>query len=52
MDSALFGDKGIPTVVLGPAGAGAHAKEEWVELGVGRALPGIFYIDLIADFCK
>ena len=32
MDSALFGDYGIPTVVLGPAGAGAHAIEEWVDL--------------------
>ena len=32
MDSALFGDAGIPTVVLGPAGAGAHAIEEWVDL--------------------
>ncbi|MGN6797756.1 MAG: M20/M25/M40 family metallo-hydrolase [Gaiellaceae bacterium] len=31
-DGALFGAAGIPTVVFGPRGAGAHAAEEWVEL--------------------
>ena len=32
MDSALLGEAGIDTVVMGPAGAGAHAREEWVDL--------------------
>jgi acetylornithine deacetylase len=32
MDAALLGAAGIPTVVIGPAGAGAHAVEEWVDL--------------------
>ncbi|HEX8103541.1 MAG TPA: ArgE/DapE family deacylase [Solirubrobacteraceae bacterium] len=32
MDAALIGAAGIPTVVFGPAGAGAHAAEEWVDL--------------------
>ena len=32
MDTALLGEKGIETVVIGPRGAGAHALEEWVEL--------------------
>jgi acetylornithine deacetylase len=32
MDSALTSAAGIPTVVFGPAGAGAHAVEEWVDL--------------------
>jgi acetylornithine deacetylase len=32
MDSALTAAKGIPTVVFGPAGAGAHAADEWVDL--------------------
>jgi acetylornithine deacetylase len=32
MDSALLASAGIETVVLGPAGDGAHAHEEWVEL--------------------
>jgi acetylornithine deacetylase len=32
MDSALLTAAGIETVVMGPAGSGAHAKEEWVDL--------------------
>jgi acetylornithine deacetylase len=31
MDSALLARAGIDTVVIGPAGAGAHAAEEWVD---------------------
>ena len=51
MDSALFGEQGIPTVVLGPAGAGAHAREEWVDLD-SVALCQAIYTDLIAEFCR
>jgi acetylornithine deacetylase len=32
MDAALIHAAGIPTVVFGPAGAGAHAVDEWVDL--------------------
>ncbi|GGJ43256.1 ArgE/DapE family deacylase [Deinococcus roseus] len=32
MESALLQQAGIPAVVFGPSGAGAHATEEWVEL--------------------
>jgi acetylornithine deacetylase len=32
MDSALLSAAGIETVVMGPHGAGAHAKEEWVDV--------------------
>jgi acetylornithine deacetylase len=32
MDSAVLGAAGIPTVIFGPGGAGAHATVEWVEL--------------------
>jgi acetylornithine deacetylase len=32
MDAALLQGAGVETVVFGPAGAGAHAAEEWVEL--------------------
>jgi acetylornithine deacetylase len=32
MDSALLSAAGIETVVMGPSGSGAHAKEEWVDL--------------------
>jgi len=32
MDSAILGGAGIPSVIFGPAGAGAHAAEEYVEM--------------------
>jgi acetylornithine deacetylase len=32
MDAAELAAAGIPTVVFGPGGEGAHAVEEWVEL--------------------
>jgi acetylornithine deacetylase len=31
-DSAVFSAAGIPTVIFGPGGAGAHADVEWVDL--------------------
>src|SRR5262249_22627843 len=31
-DAALLAAAGIPTVLYGPSGAGAHADEEWVDL--------------------
>jgi acetylornithine deacetylase len=31
-DAALLAEAGIPTVLYGPTGAGAHATEEWVEV--------------------
>jgi acetylornithine deacetylase len=31
-DAALLGAAGIPTVLFGPAGEGAHAEVEWVDL--------------------
>ena len=32
MDSALLSAAGIPTVIFGPGGEGAHAVVEWAEL--------------------
>jgi acetylornithine deacetylase len=32
MDAAFIGAAGIPTVVFGPHGEGAHAVEEWVDV--------------------
>jgi acetylornithine deacetylase len=32
MDSAILGASGIPTVIFGPTGEGAHAVVEWVDL--------------------
>ncbi len=31
-DSALLADAGIPTVLFGPSGEGAHAEVEWVDV--------------------
>jgi acetylornithine deacetylase len=31
-DAAVFSSAGIPTVIYGPGGAGAHAAVEWVDL--------------------
>ena len=41
MDAALMADAGIDTVVIGPAGAGAHAAEEWVDLNSVEQLAAI-----------
>jgi acetylornithine deacetylase len=32
MDSALLSAAGVDTVIMGPHGTGAHAKEEWVDV--------------------
>ncbi len=32
MDTALLSDAGVEAVAMGPIGAGAHSKEEWVDL--------------------
>ena len=41
-DSALLSSAGIPTVVFGPAGEGAHAVEEWVDLASAERCAGIY----------
>jgi acetylornithine deacetylase len=49
-DSAFIAAAGIPTILLGPSGEGAHAAEEWVSLAdtetVARAL-----VELARRFC-
>lgn len=37
MESALWQQAGVPTVVCGPAGGGLHADDEWVDLAQVRA---------------
>jgi acetylornithine deacetylase len=45
MDSALLAAAGIPTVVYGPAGDGAHADHEWVDLpSAERCLRGLLAV--------
>jgi acetylornithine deacetylase len=49
-DSAIFGDAGIETVILGPSGGGIHEDVEWVELDSVYRLAEILYRTII-DFC-
>jgi acetylornithine deacetylase len=50
MDAAFTSAAGIPTVVFGPDGAGAHAVEEWVDLGSVRDCTGVL-IAAAEAFC-
>jgi acetylornithine deacetylase len=49
-DSALLAAAGIPTVVFGPAGEGAHAVEEWVDLASAERCAEI-YAAVAREFC-
>ncbi|GGI47558.1 acetylornithine deacetylase [Agromyces flavus] len=49
-DAGLIADADIPVVLVGPAGGGAHADEEWVTVASLRTLVAIVE-DVIADFC-
>jgi acetylornithine deacetylase len=51
LDSALLDGAGIPTVVLGPSGAGLHGVEEWVDLSSVAACREIV-LGTIGDFCR
>jgi acetylornithine deacetylase len=37
-DAAFIAAAGIPTVMFGPAGEGAHAAEEWVSIASTEAV--------------
>jgi acetylornithine deacetylase len=50
MDAALIAAAGIATVVIGPVGAGAHADEEWAEVGSVVELAGILS-DAAVEYC-
>jgi acetylornithine deacetylase len=51
MDSQLFGAAGIPAVIIGPSGGGAHAAVEWVELESVYQLTEIL-VQTALDFCN
>jgi acetylornithine deacetylase len=51
LDSALLGDAGVPTVIYGPGGAGAHAAEEWVDLATVAECARVL-ADLVSRFCR
>jgi acetylornithine deacetylase len=51
MDAAVLAAAGIPTVVFGPSGTGAHAVVEWVDLeSVDRCAQVLLATAL--EFCK
>jgi acetylornithine deacetylase len=49
-DAALLAEAGIPTVLLGPKGAGAHAEEEWVSVASLDRCADL-YQAVAEDFC-
>ncbi len=51
MDSALLAAAGIPTVVFGPGGAGAHAVVEWADLDQVERCAEIL-LKVIEEFCS
>lgn len=50
MDSALLGAAGVPTVIFGPGGEGAHADVEWVDLDQTRQAVATL-LAVAAEFC-
>lgn len=50
MDSALLQAAGIPTVIYGPTGDGAHAASEWVDLASVEQCREIF-LAVAREFC-
>ncbi len=50
MDSALLSSAGIPTVIFGPRGEGAHSAVEWVDLNDLDQCRKI-YVDTAREFC-
>jgi acetylornithine deacetylase len=49
-DAALFAAAGIPSVLFGPGGEGAHAETEWVELADVERTAEIV-LSTAAEFC-
>jgi acetylornithine deacetylase len=50
MDSALLSAAGIPTVIYGPDGDGAHAASEWVDLETVEQCRQV-YVTTAREFC-
>ena len=49
-DAAVLSAAGIPSVLFGPSGSGAHAVEEWVELASVRTCAEV-YLATAMNFC-
>jgi acetylornithine deacetylase len=50
-DAAVLSAAGIPSVLFGPAGSGAHAVEEWVDLASVKTCAEI-YVAAAISFCS
>jgi acetylornithine deacetylase/succinyl-diaminopimelate desuccinylase family protein len=50
-DAAVLSAAGIPSVLFGPAGSGAHAVEEWVDLSSVETCSEI-YLATAMNFCS
>lgn len=50
-DAASLWQAGIPTVLFGPLGAGAHAAEEWVDLASVNQCAEVYLATALA-FCR
>jgi acetylornithine deacetylase len=51
MDSAILDEAGIPTVIYGPGGDGAHADVEWVNLDDVERCRDL-YVAVAREFCR
>ena len=51
MDAALLSAAGIPTVIFGPGGQGAHAVVEWADLDQLERCSEIL-LAVIGEFCS
>jgi acetylornithine deacetylase len=49
-DAALLSAAGIPSVLFGPSGSGAHAVEEWVDLASVKTCAEV-YLATAMKFC-
>ena len=49
-DAASLHEAGVPTVLFGPLGAGAHAAEEWVDLASVQTCAEVYLATAVA-FC-
>ena len=50
MDSAILAEAGIPCVIFGPGGAGAHQTLEWVDLASVERCAEVL-VAVAAEFC-
>lgn len=50
-DAAVLAAAGIPSVLFGPSGSGAHAVEEWVDLASVKTCAEV-YLETAMRFCN